>query len=106
MTRRSKALEAAAPHAFIEINENDAAKMEIQDSEPVTVTSRRGSITLPARLGDRVGPGVVFIPFHYKEAAANLLTNNALDPISKIAEAKVCAVKIDKIEEKRTQQKQ
>ena len=97
MTRRSKALEAVAPDPFVEINKNDAAKMEIQEAELVTVTSRRGSITLSARLGDKVGPGVVFIPFHYKEAAANLLTNNALDPISKIAEAKVCAVKIDKI---------
>jgi predicted molibdopterin-dependent oxidoreductase YjgC len=49
-----------------------------------------------ARIGNIVSPGVVFIPFHYKEAAANLLTNNALDPICKIAEAKVCAVKVEK----------
>ncbi len=97
MSRRSRALESAAPKAFVEINESDARKMYIQDADLVTVTSRRGSITLSARLGERVDRGVVFIPFHYKEAAANLLTNNALDPISKIAEAKVCAVKLNRV---------
>ncbi len=97
MTRRSKALETVAPCPFIEINHRDAALLEILDEDPVTVTSRRGTISLIARVGDRVGPGVVFIPFHYREAAANLLTNNALDPICKIAEAKVCAVRIDKV---------
>ena len=51
---------------------------------------------LKAKIGDRVGKGVVFIPFHYKEASANELTNSALDPISKIAEAKVCAVSLEK----------
>jgi formate dehydrogenase alpha subunit len=98
MTRRSKALEAAAPEPFVELNEQDAEEMGISEAEKVTVTSRRGTISLKARVGDRVGPGVLFIPFHYKEASANLLTNDALDPISKIAEAKVCAVRLDKME--------
>ncbi len=97
MSRKSKALESVAPKSFVELNEQDAAEMDIHDAEDVTVSSRRGSITLKARVGDRVGKGVVFIPFHYKEASANKLTNNALDPISKIAEAKVCAVKLEKI---------
>lgn len=98
MSRRSKALEAIAPEAFVELNEQDAAEMEINDADRVTVSSRRGHIRLKARVGDRVGKGVLFIPFHYKEASANLLTNDALDPISKIAEAKVCAVKLEKVD--------
>lgn len=97
MSRRSKALEKVAPESFVELNEADAAEMEIGDAEKIVVTSRRGSITLKAKVGDRVGKGVVFIPFHYSEASANVLTNNALDPISKIAEAKVCAVRLEKV---------
>ncbi len=97
MTRKSKALEAAAPEPFIEVNEKDAEQMGIEEGELVTVASRRGEIQVKARIGGIVGPGVVFIPFHYKEAAANLLTNDALDPICKIAEAKVCAVKVEKM---------
>jgi predicted molibdopterin-dependent oxidoreductase YjgC len=96
MTRKSKALETVAPEAFIEVNEKDAEQMGIGEGELLTVTSRRGEIQVKARVGDIVGPGVVFIPFHYKEAAANLLTNDALDPICKIAEAKVCAVRVEK----------
>ncbi len=62
----------------------------------VHVASRRGSITLPVLVTDGISPGVTFIPFHYKEAAANLLTNDALDPDCKLPEAKVCAVKVEK----------
>ncbi len=98
MTRRSKALEKAAPEPFIEINEKDAANLDIRDGESVAVSSRRGEVRVKARVGDMVAPGVVFMPFHFKEAAANLLTNNALDPICKIAEAKVCAVMVRKTE--------
>jgi predicted molibdopterin-dependent oxidoreductase YjgC len=59
------------------------------------VTSRRGEITLKVRITDRIKPGIVFIPFHYAEAAANMLTNAAIDPIAKIPEYKVCAVKVE-----------
>ncbi len=97
MSRKSAALEAAAPEAFVEMSETDATAMDILNNEMVTVSSRRGSISLKARVGNKVANGVVFIPFHYKEASANILTNDALDPISKIAEAKVCAVKVTKI---------
>jgi len=96
MSRRSRVLEAVAPEPFIEVNEADAERLDIRDTDMLTVTSRRGEIQVKARVGDKVGPGVVFIPFHYKEAAANLLTNDVLDPICKIAEAKVCAVKVEK----------
>jgi predicted molibdopterin-dependent oxidoreductase YjgC len=70
--------------------------LQFKDGEQVNVSSRRGSITLPVLVTDRINRGVTFIPFHYKEAAANLLTNDALDPDCKIPEAKVCAVKVEK----------
>jgi predicted molibdopterin-dependent oxidoreductase YjgC len=96
MTRRSPVLEGNAPSAYIEMNPEDAASLDLKDNEEVQASSRRGSIRLPVRITDRVKKGLVFIPFHYKEAAANLLTNDALDPQCKIAEAKVCAIKVEK----------
>jgi len=96
MTRRSPALESEFPESFIEINPEDAKKLGIKDKEPVKVSSRRGEIQVKSLVTDRIKPGVVFIPFHYAEAAANVLTNPALDPIAKIPEFKVCAVKIEK----------
>ena len=96
MTRRSKGIDAVAPEAFVELNPEDAHKLEVKDQELLTVTSRRGTIDLKAQVSDIVPPKVVFIPFHYAEASANKLTTDALDPISKIMEAKVCAVKIEK----------
>ena len=94
MTRRSPSLVREADRAFAEINPLDAAELGIADGERVTLTSRRGSVEVEARVTDRVGKGVVFMPFHFAEAAANLLTNAALDPVSKIPELKVCAVKV------------
>jgi len=99
MTRRSKGLEAVAPEPFIELNPADAKKSGFSDGEMVKVSSRRGNISLKVKVTERVPPKVVFIPFHYKEAAANILTNDALDPVCKIAEAKVCAVRIEKADE-------
>ena len=95
MTRRVKELDAVAPEAYIEINPSDAERLRVSDGQMLTVSSRRGSISLKARVSDRPAEGMVFIPFHYKEAAANILTNNELDPICKIPELKVCAVKIE-----------
>jgi len=80
----------------MELNAVDAKKMGIKNSEEVKVTSKRGGITLKAVISDRPTPGVVFIPWHYKEAAANILTINALDPQAKIPEYKVCAVRVEK----------
>jgi len=96
MTRRSVGLDAVAPEPFVELNPEDAHRLGVEDKERLTVSSRRGSISLKARVSDIVPPKVVFIPFHYKEAAANILTSDALDPISKIMEAKVCAVNVEK----------
>lgn len=96
MTRRSPKLEREAPEPYVEVNLADAKRLGISNGERVMVSSRRGSITLKARVTDRIIPGSMFIPFHYAEAAANRLTNAALDPISKIPELKVCAAKIEK----------
>jgi predicted molibdopterin-dependent oxidoreductase YjgC len=96
MTRRSKIIEDADSGAYVEINPADAEKLDINNGDEVLAVSRRGRITLPAQVTERVSTGVVFIPFHYREAAANLLTNDALDPVCKIPEAKVCAVRLEK----------
>ena len=96
MTRRSAGLNTVAPEAFVEVNPADALAMEVTDGQRLTVSSRRGSISIKARVSDIVPPHVVFIPFHYSEASANLLTSDAMDPICKIMEAKVCAVNIVK----------
>jgi predicted molibdopterin-dependent oxidoreductase YjgC len=98
MTRRSQVLENADRGPVVEMNPEDAERLKIKDGEQVNVASRRGTITLPVFVTDRISPGVTFIPFHYREAAANLLTNDALDPDCKIPEAKVCAVKVEKKE--------
>jgi formate dehydrogenase alpha subunit len=96
MTRRSEPLDWREPRGFVEVNEHDAAMLAIKDGGPVTVRSRRGEIRAQARVGDRVAPGVVFIPFHFKEAPANLLTqDHTLDPLAKIPEYKVCAVQVE-----------
>lgn len=99
MSRRSQGLLARTPEAFVEISPEDAAALSIADGEPVRVTSRRGSIVARAALNRRCGKGVVFMPFHYAEAAANRLTNAAVDPVANIPEFKVCAVRLDKVKE-------
>ncbi len=96
MTRRSPKLEREAPEPYVEINLADAKRLGIADGERVMVSSRRGAITLKARVTERIISGSIFIPFHYAEAAANRLTNAALDPISNIPEFKVCAAKVQK----------
>ena len=95
MTRKVPELNIVAPEAYIEINPTDAKSLKIADGDITKVSSRRGSINVKALVSERPAPGVVFIPFHYKEAAANILTNSVLDPICKIPELKVCAVKIE-----------
>ncbi|MBI4083287.1 MAG: formate dehydrogenase subunit alpha [Candidatus Lambdaproteobacteria bacterium] len=94
MTRRSAALDALEPEAWIEVNPADAARAKIAEGEWLRVASRRGQIVLKARVLDRTPPGSVFIPMHFREAAANVLTNPALDPFGKIPEFKYCAVKL------------
>ncbi len=96
MTRRSPHLEGEMSEAILEINPDDAAGLEISDGDLVHVSSRRGTVTSRAQVTDRIGKGVLFMPFHFAECAANVLTNTAFDPIAKIPELKVCAVKLEK----------
>ena len=95
MTRRSPSLVREIDRAFVEVNPADAAELGIRDGEAVKVSSRRGSVEVNAKVTDKVGKGVIFMPFHFAEAAANVLTNSALDPVSKIPEFKVCSARIE-----------
>jgi formate dehydrogenase major subunit len=96
MTRRSKALDAIAPEAFIEMHPRDAARWNLEEGQRVRVFSRRGEIVLTLRLAEASQPGAVFIPMHFREAAANVLTNPAIDPWGKIPEFKFCAVRVER----------
>ena len=93
MTRNS-ALNEAYPEARIEIHPADAEMHGITNNMPVRVTSRRGEIVLRATVTEKTTVGVAFIPWHFAEAAANLLTNDVLDPEAKIPEFKACAVQV------------
>ncbi len=99
MTRRSPSLEREEPTGWVEMNPEDAKALGIKDKEMVKAISRRGEIRLGARVTKTIKKGVVFIPFHFIECAANILTINALDPVAKIPEFKACACKIEKITE-------
>ncbi len=94
MTRKVSGLNELHPEGYIEINPEDAEALKIKDGSFISVESKRGKIKIKAKITERVGKGVVFIPFHFAETAANILTNSAYDPIAKIPELKVCAVKI------------
>ncbi len=96
MTRRVEGLEAKVPESYIEINPATAGKLSVKDGDMVLVSSRRGEIKIKAKVTDRLDTDVVFIPFHFAEGAANMLTNTVLDSIAKIPELKVCAVKVEK----------
>jgi formate dehydrogenase major subunit len=99
MTRRAKNLDLLEPEAFVAMHPDDAREMGISDGDRVRVTSPRGNISLRARLTDREHRGAVFIPFHFREASANLLTTDALDPDGKIPEFKFCAVRVERLDE-------
>jgi len=96
MTMKTEGLNERAPNCFVEISKADAAKYQLENGIRVTIESRRGSISAELKISPKAVSGTVFIPFHYAQAAANKLTNAALDPVSGIPEYKVCAVKIDK----------
>ncbi|MBI5375205.1 MAG: formate dehydrogenase subunit alpha [Candidatus Schekmanbacteria bacterium] len=96
MTGRSPSLNAEVNRAFLEINPADAEKLGIKNSEYVEVESRRGSVKVKAKVTEGIREGVVFMPFHFAKEAANVLTGRHLDPIAKIPEFKVSAVRIKK----------
>ncbi len=95
MTRRSRALSAIEPDPFVEVHPDDCARLGIADGDFVHVRSRRGEVTLAVRVGTQTQPGSVFMPFHYREAPANMLTTDKLDPDGKIPEFKFCAVQVE-----------
>jgi predicted molibdopterin-dependent oxidoreductase YjgC len=95
MTRRTE-LETVRPENRLEINVEDARGLGIADGDEVQVASRRGSVRVRASVTPRCRRGVVFMTFHFRESPANALTNDALDPVAKIPEFKVCAVKVTK----------
>jgi formate dehydrogenase alpha subunit len=94
MTGRIPGLNLLAPEALVEIHPGDASALGIETGRRVAVSSRRGTVVARAVVTERTPPGSVFLSFHYAEAAANLLTNAALDPSSRIPEYKVCAVRV------------
>jgi len=98
ITRNSR-LDELFPEALMELNPVDAATTGVADGQPVRVSSRRGTITLRAKVTDKTIAGVVFIPFHFVEAAANLLTLDDVDPRAKIPEYKACAVRVEPLQE-------
>ncbi|HEX7975147.1 MAG TPA: molybdopterin-dependent oxidoreductase [Anaerolineales bacterium] len=95
MTRRAKGLMEIYSHARVEINPQDGERIGVNGKRRVRISSRRGSIEAEAWVTDRVPPGMVFANFHFPESSANELTLAALDPIAKIPEYKVCAVKVE-----------
>ncbi|WP_172386881.1 molybdopterin oxidoreductase family protein [Streptomyces sp. MNP-20] len=95
-TRRVAELNAAAPGPFVELHPRLAARVGVADGEPVAVVSRRGRVTAPARVTPDIRPDTVFMPFHWPgEGRANVLTHPALDPVSRMPEFKVCAVRLE-----------
>jgi predicted molibdopterin-dependent oxidoreductase YjgC len=97
LTRRSPGLDWLAPEADVEIHPEDAAAQGIRNTEVIQVRSRRGVVRAKARLTKRSPRGTVFMTFHYAEAAVNLLTIDAVDPVARIPEYKVAAVRLEKI---------
>ncbi len=96
MTRKVKGLNILRSEELVEINPRDASALGIADGERVRVVSRRGAVVAKARVTDASPVGVVFMTFHFAESPTNQLTNPALDPVAKIPEYKVCAVRIEK----------
>jgi formate dehydrogenase (coenzyme F420) alpha subunit len=94
MTRRTHLLDREESRSFVEIHPDDALRLGIRDRDRVLVASRRGEVGAEARVTVMVVPGVLFMPFHFAEGAANALTNNVLDDESSIPEFKVCAAQL------------
>jgi formate dehydrogenase major subunit len=93
MTRRTDTLNSEVPEGYVEINPEDAMRMHVRSGKTIALETRRGRITAVAKVTERVPQGSIFVPFHFSESSANVLTNPALDPTCKMPELKVCAVK-------------
>jgi len=92
MSRRSNVLSELNPNGVVEMSPSDALKLGLIEGDSIVVASKRGRVEAPLHITEELPPGVVFMPFHWHEAAANILTNDALDPVAKIPEYKVSAV--------------
>jgi formate dehydrogenase major subunit len=99
LSRRSPGLDALAPEAEVEVHPQDAEALGLSTGALVRVRSRRGSVVARTQITRRSPPGTVFMTFHYAEAAANLLTTGAVDPVAKIPEYKVSAVRLEPLKE-------
>jgi formate dehydrogenase (NADP+) alpha subunit len=98
MTRRSEPLAWRVPDGHVEINPIDAKAAGIESDQEIVLRSRRGSVNAKSRITQRVPPGTVFLAFHWREAPANMLTQDfALDPVAKIPEFKICSVRLEKV---------
>jgi formate dehydrogenase major subunit len=97
MTRRASVLDELEPEAVASLAPSDLWHMGVKPGDPIRVATRRGMIELKARADSAVPPGMLFIPFCYAEAAANMLTNPQLDPFGKIPEYKFCAARVEKL---------
>ena len=97
MTRNSPTLHAQMPAGYAEINPQEAKTLGVIQGDVIRLSTRRGEVTAQAMITNRVSEGMVFIPFHFIESCANVLTNPACDPIVKIPEYKVCAVRLEKV---------
>lgn len=98
MTGKTPGLMEREGHSFIEVNMADAVRLGIENGDLIRVISRRGSLTTTARVGDKVSEAETWMPFHFPDGNANVLTNAALDKYARIPEYKVCAVRLEKIE--------
>jgi formate dehydrogenase major subunit len=97
MTRKVSGLNVLKGEGEVEINPEDASNLGVRDGEKVKVISRRGEVVARAKLTEASPAGVVFMTFHFAESPANMLTNPAVDPVAKIPEYKVCAVRIERM---------
>jgi formate dehydrogenase major subunit len=98
MTRRASMLDDLEPEAVAYVSARDLERLRLCSGEKIRVSTRRGAIELKARIDGAIPPGLIFVPFAYAEAAANMLTNPQLDPFGKIPEFKFCAAKIEPAE--------
>ena len=96
MTRRASVLDRIEPEAVAMLSAGDLAKIGVSAGETIRVATRRGAIDLKARADEAIPDGMVFIPFCYAEASANVLTNPKLDPVGKIPEFKFCAARVER----------
>ena len=96
LSRKSAAIAQVSPTGYVEIHPDDAKKYGIREGDEVKVTTRRGKVTTLASITPTVSKGCLFMPFHFREGPANMLTNDVLDPVAKIPEYKVCAANVRK----------